>query len=72
MQDGPIAKTNMKIGDIIVKIDDNIINRMSELRNYIYRKKPGDNVKITYMRNNKEYTEEVALARKIGLDKINK
>lgn len=64
MQDGPISKTNMKIGDVITKIDGNQINRMSELRNYIYRKKPGDKIQITYSRNNKEYQIEITLSKK--------
>ncbi len=54
----------MKIGDIITKIDGNNINRMSELRNYIYRKKPGDKIQITYTRNNKEYQIDIILSKK--------
>ena len=64
MKDGPVAKTNLKIGDIITKIDGNQVNRMSELRNYIYRKKPGDTVTLTVMRNSKEYPIEVNLNKK--------
>lgn len=64
MSDGPIAKTNMKMGDVITKIDGNAINRMSELRNYIYRKNAGDKIQITYTRNNKEYQIEVTLSKK--------
>ena len=64
MTDGPLAKTNIKQGDIITKIDENHINRMSELRSYIYRKKPGDKVVLTFNRNNKEYNTEVVLSKK--------
>lgn len=64
MADGPIAKTNIKIGDIITKIDGNTVNRMSELRNYIYRKKAGDPVVLTVIRNNKEYNVTVNLNKK--------
>lgn len=64
MKDGPVAKTNIKIGDIITKIDGNTVNRMSEIRNYIYRKKPGDTVVLTVARYNQEYEVDVMLNRK--------
>ena len=64
MTDGPLAKSKLKIGDIITKIDDNTVNRMSELRNYIYTKKPGDKVKLTIIRNNKEYSLDVNLSKR--------
>lgn len=63
-KDGPVAKTNIKIGDIITKIDGNNINKMSELRKYIYQKKPGDKVELVINRNNKEYKTEVKLNKK--------
>jgi len=64
MMDGPVANTNIRIGDIITKIDGNTVNKMSELRNYIYQKNPGDVVTLTVNRNNKEYQVEVTLKRK--------
>lgn len=64
MQDGPLAKTNIKIGDIITKIDGNSVNRMSEIRNYIYQKKPGDTIKLSVQRNKKEYEIEVKLSKR--------
>ena len=64
MQDGPVAKTNIKIGDIITKIDGNEVNRMSELRHYIYKKKVGDTVNLTIKRNNKEYQVSVNLRKR--------
>lgn len=64
MKDGPVAKTNIKIGDIITKIDEISVNKMSELRNYIYGKKAGDIVRLTITRNKKEYEIEVILSKK--------
>lgn len=63
-KDGLAAKTNLKTGDVITKIDGNSINRMSELRTYIYRKKPGEKVTLTISRNNKELPIEVTLSKK--------
>lgn len=64
MQDGPVAKTNIKTGDIITKIDGNEVNRMSELRHYIYTKKPGNTVTLTINRNNKEYNIDIILKKR--------
>lgn len=34
----PASKTNLSVGDIITKIDDKELNKMSDLRGYIYSK----------------------------------
>ena len=62
--DGPAAKSGLKVGDVITKIDDYTINKMSELRNYIYTKTPNDKVILTINRNNKEYTVNITLGKR--------
>lgn len=62
--DGPALRSGLKVGDIITKIDDLSINKMSELRNYIYTKAPGDKVNLIINRNNKEYTVGITLGRR--------
>ncbi|MGN1301480.1 MAG: S1C family serine protease [Clostridia bacterium] len=62
--DGPAVKSGLKVGDIITKIDDYTINKMSELRNYIYTKAPNDKVVLTINRNNKEYTVNITLGKR--------
>ena len=37
-------------GDIITKIDNVTLNKMSQLRKYIYTKKPGDEVTLLVQR----------------------
>lgn len=64
MKDGALATSSIKPGDIITKIDGIEINRMSELRSYIYTKRPGEKVTLTINRNNKEHQEEVVLKKK--------
>lgn len=63
-QDAPSAKSDLKIGDIITKIDDQPIEKMSELRKYIYQKSPNETVKLTISRNGKEREIQVELGRK--------
>lgn len=62
--DGPAVKSGLKVKDLITKIDDKEINKMSELRNYIYTKKPGDKVTLTVDRNSKEYNIEITLGKR--------
>lgn len=62
--DGPAKKSGLKVGDIITKIDNLVINKMSELRTYIYSKAPGDTVSLTIIRNNKEYAATITLGKR--------
>ncbi len=62
--DSPARQTELKIGDIITKIDDLELNKMCDLRSYIYTKKPEDEVTLTISRNNKEQQIKVTLGKK--------
>ena len=61
--DSPVSRTNLKIGDVITKIDELELNKMCDLRCYIYTKKPGDEVVLTVLRNDKEQQIKVTLGR---------
>lgn len=63
-KNGPSYNSGLKEGDIITKIDDIEINKMSELRSYIYTKKVGDKVNLTVLRNNREYNIQITLGKK--------
>ncbi|MDO5555649.1 MAG: trypsin-like peptidase domain-containing protein [Clostridia bacterium] len=63
--DGPSHSSGLKVGDIITKIDEITVNKMSELRNYIYTKKVGDEVNLSILRNKKEYNIKIKLGKKI-------
>jgi len=62
--DGPAINSGLKVGDIITKVDDMEMNKMSELRTYIYGKVPGDIIKLTVNRYNKEYTANIKLGKR--------
>ena len=62
--DGPSYNSGLKIGDIITRIEEIKVNKMSELREYIYTKKIGDEVKLTIVRNNRERVINIKLGRK--------
>lgn len=60
--DGPLVGLDVKEGDIITQIDDTKINKMNELKKYIYSKLPGDTVKLCIQRAGKTSTIDVKLA----------
>ena len=62
--DGPSYYSGLRVGDIITKIDERAINKMSELRNYIYTKNVGDEVNLTILRNKREYNVKIKLGKK--------
>lgn len=63
-KNGPADKSELKEGDIIVSIDNKQLSTMNDLRQYIYTKVPGDEVKLQVKRGkiNKEMT--VVLGKK--------
>lgn len=62
--DGPAKNSGLKVGDIITKIDNNEINKMSELRNYIYTKSPGDTVTLTVLKNKQTREIQIKLGQR--------
>ncbi len=62
--DSPAAKTGLKIGDVITKIDNLELSKMCDLRSYIYTKSPGDEVTLNIYRNRREIQIRVKLGTK--------
>lgn len=54
----------IKEGDILISIDGNKLERMCDLRCYIYTKKPGDRVTLKVQRNYREIELEATLKKK--------
>ena len=68
--DGAGAQAGLKEGDVITKLDDRTLTKMSELQEYLANKKPGDKVTITYLRNKKPITKAVTLKNAKGNTEI--
>ena len=68
--DGGGAQAGLKEGDVITKLDDRTLTKMSELQEYLANKKPGDKVTITYLRNKKPITKAVTLKNAKGNTEI--
>ena len=62
VEDGKGAdNAGIQEGDIILKVDDEEINSMLQLKTYLYSLNAGDVVTVTYQRNNMTQTAEVTL-----------
>ena len=60
--DGPLLKADIQEGDVITQIDEIKLNKMNELKKYIYSKSPGDKVKLYIDRNGKKFDVIVSLS----------
>ncbi len=58
---GPCGKAGLQRGDIILKVDDDEVNSISELRAKVASHKVGDKVKITFDRNGASRNVDVVL-----------
>ena len=63
---GAAAEAGLKKGDAIIKINDAAVSTSSQLAEQIARQKPGDQLKITYLRDGKENTADVTLKNNLG------
>lgn len=60
------AKAGIREGDIITKINDQIVNSAAQLQEKIAIYRPGEQVKITYTRNGKVHESTAVLKNKLG------
>ena len=60
----PAAQVGIREGDVIIGLDDKEITSMSELTKELYNYKPGDQVRLTIMRDKKEIKLDVTLTEK--------
>src|SRR5574344_353164 len=69
-EDGAAAEAGLKEGDVITEIDGNKVVKMAELQEAIAKKRPGEKVSITYLRNKKSHTVTVTLRNEQGNTKV--
>lgn len=64
LENSPAEKAGIKIGDIIIKIDEKELSKMSDLREYIYTKNPNDEVILSIQRNGIQSDIKLKLGKK--------
>jgi serine protease Do len=64
--DGAAAEIGLKKGDVVTKINDIAVNSWPELQGTVASYNSGDKVKITYLRNGKEFSGTAVLKSKVG------
>lgn len=62
-EDSGAASAGIKKGDVIKKIDNVRIQKYSDLSGYIASKRPGDALKVLYVREGKEKTTNITLKK---------
>ncbi|MCD6447273.1 MAG: Do family serine endopeptidase [Candidatus Marinimicrobia bacterium] len=61
VEDSPAEIAKLKVGDVIIKVNDDKVNNPSELQINISSRSPGENVKLTVVRDKKTKTIAVKL-----------
>lgn len=64
IKNGPASNTELKEGDIIESIDGNDLNTVNDLREYIYTKKPNDEVTLKISRGTVNREIKLTLGKK--------
>jgi len=70
VEDGAAAAAGLQKNDVIIAIDGQKIKKFGELQGVIAQKRPGDKVKVTFMRNKKEKTITLTLKNEQGNTKV--
>ncbi len=71
-EDGAADKAGIEADDVIIAVDGKTVNTSPELQELIARKRPGDNVLIVLVRNDKEKEIKVTLESRTGSTKVKK
>lgn len=66
IEQGAAYEAGLKDRDIIVKMDNVTINKFSDLQGFLGSKRPGDQIKVTVIRNEENMIFEVKLKNQFG------
>ena len=66
IEESAAEEAGLKEGDVITAIDGKEVNKMADLQECLAKKRPGDKVSISYLRNKKKATKTVTLKNDQG------
>ena len=70
VEDGAAEAAGLKEGDVITAVDGQKVTKFGELQGILAKKRPGDKVSITYLRNKKSHTVSATLKNEQGNTKV--
>ena len=70
VEDGAAEAAGLKEGDVITAVDGQKVTKFGELQGILAKKRPGDKVSLTYLRNKKSNTVSVTLKNEQGNTKV--
>ena len=66
IEESAAEEAGLKEGDVITAIDGKEVNKMADLQECLAKKRPGDKVSISYLRDKKKATKTVTLKNEQG------
>ena len=70
VEDGAAEAAGLKEGDVITAVDGQKVTKFGELQGILAKKRPGDKVTLTYLRNKKSQTVTATLKNEQGNTKV--
>ncbi len=68
--DGAASEAGLKEGDVITTVGGKKVTKMSELQEILLTHRPGDKLKLTYLRDKKEHSTTVTLLNAQGTEEV--
>ena len=65
-EESAAEEVGLKEGDVIIAIDGKEMNKMADMQEYLAKKRPGDKVTVTYLRDKKKNTKSITLKNEQG------
>lgn len=65
-EESAAEEAGLKEGDVIIAIDGKETNKMADMQEYLAKKRPGDKVTVTYLRDKKKNTKSITLKNEQG------
>ena len=65
-EESAAEEAGLKEGDVIIAIDGKEMNKMADMQEYLAKKRPGDKVTVTYLRDKKKNTKSITLKNEQG------
>ena len=70
VEEGAAADADLKAEDVITEVDGQKVKTMGDLQGILAKKRPGEQVKVTYMRDKKAKTATLTLKNEQGTTKV--